>query len=185
MKRKAAYPTKTSMNLFYKPDRTTKPSTIALYVLFTVVLLMGLSKWLVYDVWMEKVEAERLLEAEQNRLNSVLAQLTDYDEVQLRYIRYSATDEERAIVDRLDVLAMLDEIIGNAGMYTVSISGTRVTTQLDNVTLAQVATLVNRLEASPLVAGTLVSTAATTGADGVDGDVVQASLTVYLQKEAE
>ena len=184
MKRKAAYPTKTSMNLFYKPDRTTKPSTIALYVLFVIVLLMGLSKWLVYDLWMEKVEAEKELAAEQNRLNSVLAQLTDYDDVQLRYIRYTATDEEKKIVDRLDVLAMLEEIIGDAGMYTISISGDRVTTQLANVTLAQVATLINRLEASPIVSGTRVSTASTTGADGVDGDVVQASLTVFLQKEA-
>ena len=63
MKRKAAYPTKTSMNLFYKPDRTTKPSTIALYTLFALVLMLGLVKWLVYDLWMEKQEAEQALAA--------------------------------------------------------------------------------------------------------------------------
>ena len=28
MSRKTAYPIKTSMNLFYKPDRTTKPATV-------------------------------------------------------------------------------------------------------------------------------------------------------------
>ena len=50
-KRKAAYPAKRSMNLFYKPDRTTKPATIALYVLFVLVCLLGLGKFLVYDVW--------------------------------------------------------------------------------------------------------------------------------------
>lgn len=44
-KRNAAYPAKRSMNLFYKPDRTTKPATIALYVLFVLVCLLGLGKF--------------------------------------------------------------------------------------------------------------------------------------------
>ena len=38
MSKKSAYPTKTSMNLFYKPDRTTKPATVALYTLFVFML---------------------------------------------------------------------------------------------------------------------------------------------------
>ena len=42
--KQSAYPTKTSMNLFYKPDRTTKPATAALYVLFVLVCLLGLGK---------------------------------------------------------------------------------------------------------------------------------------------
>ena len=185
MKKKEVYPTKTSMNLFYKPDRTTKPSTIARYVLFSVVLLLGLSKWLVYDLWMERLEAEQIMAAAQDELNSVMVRLTDFNEVQQRYYRYSATDEERAIVDRLEVLDMLERTAGDAGMYTISISGNRVTTQLSNVTLAQVAEIVNRLEATPMVSSTVVSTASTTGASGGDdGDPVQASITIYLQKEA-
>ena len=185
MKRKAAYPTKTSMNLFYKPDRTTKPSTVALYALFALVVVLALSKFLVYDLWVEKQEAEKDLAAAQDELNMTMVQVADYNEVQQKYYRYTATDEERTIVDRLDVLAMLEEIAGNAGLYTISISGDRVSTQLTDVTLAQVASIVNRLEASPLVAGTLVSTASTTGTDGIDGDLVQASITIQLQKEAD
>ena len=196
MKRKAAWPTKTSMNLFYKPDRTTKPSTIALYVLFVLVVLLGLSKWMVYDIWIEKVEAEQALAAAQNDLNSIMLRLADYNEVQQRYFRYSATDEERAIVDRMEVLDMLEAVAGEAKMDTVSISGSTVTTQLSNVTLAQVADIVARLEASPLVAETVVHTAATSGNSGTgtnwwgetyttdnDWDLVQASITITLQKE--
>ena len=198
MKNKAVYPTKTSMNLFYKPDRTTKPSTIALYVLFAVVLMLGLAKWLVYDIWMERVAAEQALAAAQDELNSVMLQLTDYDEVQQRYFRYSATDEERALVDRLEVLAMLEAAVGNAEMGTITVSGNTVTTQLSNVTLAQVADIVSVLEASPIVAETVVHTAATagnrqTGTDwwgdeyttGDEWDRVQANITIQLQKEAE
>lgn len=185
MKRNAAYPTKTSMNLFYKPDRTTKPATLALYVLFALVVLLGLGKFLVYDLWAENQQAQRSLTSAQNELNGVMSQLADYNDVQNRYFRYSATDEERAIVDRMEVLAMLETLAGNAGLNTIAISGDRVSTQLSNVTLAQIAEIVNRLEASPLVAGTVVSTAATTGADGVDGDLVQANITIQLQKEGK
>ena len=46
-------PTKGTMNLYYKPDRTTKPATIALYVLFALTVLLGLSKVLVYDLWVQ------------------------------------------------------------------------------------------------------------------------------------
>lgn len=182
MKRKAVYPTKTSMNLFYKPDRTTKPSTIALYVLFVLVLLLGLSKWLVYDLWMEKQAAERGLASAQNELNLTLAQLADYSEVQERYFRYAATDEERAIVDRMEVLAMLEGAVGSAQTNSVSINGERVQLQISDVTLAQTAMIVDRLESSPLVAGTQVNTASTTGNDG---DLVQANIVIQLQKEAD
>ena len=198
MKRKASYPTKTSMNLFYKPDRTTKPSTIALYVLFVLAVLLGLSKWMVYDLWMERVEAEQALAAAQDELDSIMVQLTDYNEVQQRYFRYSATDEERNLVDRMEVLAMLEATAGNARMNTIAINGDTVTTQLSDVTLAQVADIVNRLEASPMVAGTVVHTAATSGNSQTitnwwgevigttnDWDLVQASITITLQKEAE
>ena len=197
MKKKTAWPTKTSMNLFYKPDRTTKPSTIALYTLFAVVLMLGLSKWLVYDVWMEKVAAERTLAAAQNELNGVLRQLTDYNEVQERYFRYSATNEERALVDRMDVLAMLETAAGNAELNSISISGDQVRILISDVTLAQTADIVRRLEESPIVARTVVQTAATSGnSQGITNmwgeiltpnnwDLVQASITITLQREAE
>lgn len=182
MKRKAAWPTKTSMNLYYKPDRTTKPSTIALYVLFALVVLLGLSKFLVYDVWMEKQAAEEGLASAQAELNGTLARLTDYSEVQQRYFRYAATDEERKLVDRMEVLAMLRAAAGSAALDSIAISGSRVQVQLSNVTLAQTAEIVDRLEASPMVAGTVVNTAATTRDEG---DLVQANIVIQLQKEAK
>ena len=182
MKRKAVYPTKTSMNLFYKPDRTTKPSTIALYVLFAVVVMLGLAKWLVYDVWIEKYQAEQALAAAQSEFDGILLQLADYNEVRERYFRYSATDEEQTLVDRMKVLAMLETAAGDAALDSIEINGSQVRIEISNVTLAQTADIVNRLEKSPMVAGTVVSTAATTGNDG---DLVQTNITIQLQKEAE
>lgn len=186
-KRKAAYPAKRSMNLYYKPDRTTKPATVMLYVLFTLACLLGLGKFLVYDVWMETQEAQRTLAAAEEQLESVNLELTDYGEVWERYSRYSATEEERDLIDRMEVLALLDQAVGaTATMDTLSVSGSTVQIQFSGVTLAQTARIVNALEASPIVAYTMVNTASTTqdeGAPADDSAPVRASVLVQLQKE--
>ena len=186
-KRNAAYPAKRSMNLYYKPDRTTKPATAALYVLFILVCLLGLGKFLVYDVWMDTVQAQRTLAAAEEQRSSVMLQLSDYAEVKERYSRYSATEEERELIDRMDVLALLDEAVGStAEMNALSISGGTVQLQFSGVTLAQTAQIVSALEASPIVAYTMVNTAATTqdgAAPADDSAPVQASVLIQLQKE--
>ena len=186
-KRKAAYPAKRSMNLFYKPDRTTKPATIALYVFFVLVCMLGLSKFLVYDVWMETVQAQQALAAAEQQRNGLLLELKDYNEVRERYQRYSATDEEQALIDRMEVLALLDEAVGaTADMDTMSISGSTVQLQFSGVTLAQTAQIVHALEASPIVAFTTVNTAATTQPEAADISApVQATMLIQLQKEVE
>lgn len=183
--KKTAYPVKRSMNLFYKPDRTTKPATIALYVLFVLVCLLGLGKFLVYDIWEETVSAQRTLAAAEEERNGVMAQLADYSEVLERYNRYAATEEERALIDRMDVLSLLDEAVGaTAAMDAVSIGGSTVQLQFSGVTLAQTAQIVNALEASPIVAYTMVNTAATTQPGAADDSApVQANVLIQLQKE--
>lgn len=176
-------PTKRTMNLYFKPDRTTKPATIALYVLFVLVVLLGLSKVLVYDLWAKVDGARTSLAAVEGRLDAVMADLADYDEVKEEYQRYSATDEERELIDRMEVLALLDDAIGSTGeLNSVAVSGETVQVQFKRVTLAQTAEIVRRLEESPIVASTAVNTAATTEEDG---DQVSASILILLQKEVE
>lgn len=187
--KKTAYPVKRSMNLFYKPDRTTRPATAALYVLFILVCLLGLGKILVYDLWAETTQARRTLAAAEEERSGVLAQLADYNEVKERYNRYAATEEERALLDRMEILALLDGAVGaTADMGSISISGNTVRLQFSGVTLAETARIVEKLEASPLEASTTVSTAATTREGNAvqdEGAPVQANMLIELQKEAE
>ena len=179
-RQRGSYPEKRTMNLFYKPDRTTRPATAALYVLFTFTVLLGLSKVLVYDLWAEVRDAQRTLEVSQSRLEEAMAQLADYDQVLDRYRRYAATEEEEALVDRMRVLRLLDSAIG-AGprMDSVSINGDMVQVRVSGVTLAQTARIASALESSPIVERTVVTTASTTEA----GDQVTAGVQVYLKKE--
>ena len=184
-RKKGAYPTKRTMNLFYKPDRTTKPATAALYVLFALTCLLGLGKVTVYDLWAETRGAEQTAAGEQTRLEGIMAELADYSEVQERYSLYSATEEERAAIDRMEVLELLDGALGgSAELNTVAIGGDAV--QLNPLYVvalgypAETARIVRALEASPIVAGTRVNTASTTEGSGA---LVQASVFIQLQKE--
>ncbi len=179
----AGIPTKHTMNLFYKPDRTTKPATAALYILFALTVLLGLSKVLVYDLWQETRTAEEQRTAAQEQLAAVLSEMADYDAVQERYSRYAATPDERATVDRMEVLALLDSAVAAvANVENISIQGGFVQMQFSGVTLAQTAEIVKTLEASPLVAGTTVNTASTTEGEGA---VVQTHVLIELKNPAE
>ena len=180
-RKKTGYPVKREMNLFYKPDKTTKPATAALYVLFVLVLILGLSKITVYDLWVETNQAEQQRDLAAQRLAAVVAELEGYDEVLDQYYQYAATEEEQANIDRMEVLALLDKAMGRTGeMASISISGDVVQLQFSGVTLAETAQIVKRLEESDLVAGTPVNTAATTESEGA---LVQANVRIQLQRK--
>ena len=185
-KGKNAVPTKGTMNLYYKPDRTTKPATAALYILFVLACLLGLSKPLVYDVWTETEAARRALAGAEEDQAGVLRELADLGEVEERYLRYSPTDEERTLVDRMEVLALLDKAVGAAAeLETVSISGDAVRLQFSDVTLAQTSRIVRALEESPIVVDVTANTARTTEETPPDVSApVQADILIHLQKEA-
>lgn len=166
-RRKADYPDKRTMNLFYKPDRTTKPATIMLYVLFVLACLVGFAKFMVLDVLVDTIQAQAALAAEEKRLEDMMEELADFDEVQERYSRYSATEEEETLIDRMDILALLDSAVGNkTSIESISVNGNTVQIQFVGADLAQTAEIVKTLEASPIVASIMVNTAVTTDQAG-------------------
>lgn len=179
--KKAVYPQKRTMNLYYKSDRTTKPATAALYVIFVLVVALGLGKFLVYDLWSEVRNARARLESLETQLAVITEQLENYDEVKNRYQKYSATEEEAAQVDRMEILNMLNDSIGaNAQMSSLSISGRSVSVQFSGVTLAQTAEIVRLLEQSPIVERTSVNTASN---KEDEGGLVSAGVLIDLKKE--
>ncbi len=181
VKKRETYPQKRTMNLYYKQDRTTRPATVALYVMFLVAVLLALSKVLVYDLWAEVESARKALAAVDAQLDEVNASLVDYNEVETEYFRFSATPQEEATTDRMEVLNLIDSAVGTrAKVSSISINGSAVTMEFFGVTLAQTAEIVSALEASPLVESTRVSTAATTG-----GDIVRTSIYMELHSAGE
>ena len=161
--KKPVYPTKRSMNLYFKMDRTSAPATVALYLLFVLAILLGLSKVLVYDPWSTANQLKAQALALEEQTASALEQLQGYAEIQKQYIRIHPTPEEQAQVDCLEILNLIDQTIqAPARILQVSISENKVLLTFTGVTLEQSAHLVPQLEQSPLVASASVDTAAST-----------------------
>lgn len=162
--KKVAYPTKRSMNLYFKEDRTTAPATIALYVLFAAAVLLGLGKFMIYDfISQEKELEQQLLTLDQHTVQQ-MQQLTNYDQVLEDYIRSIPTQSEQDQADVMELLALIDTIIRPVAQVSqVAIADNQVVVSFSGVTLAQAADLVVQLERSPLVANPQVDTASSTG----------------------
>lgn len=162
--KKVAYPTKRSMNLYFKEDRTTAPATIALYVLFAAAVLLGLGKFMIYDfISQEKELEQQLLTLDQHTVQQ-MQQLTNYDQVLEDYIRSIPTQSEQNQADVMELLALIDTIIRPVAQVSqVAIADNQVVVSFSGVTLAQAADLVVQLERSPLVANPQVDTASSTG----------------------
>lgn len=180
-RKKVVYPTKRTMNLYYKPDRTTKSATVSLYVLFALVVLLALAKLLVYDVLMDLRDKQELLDQNQRELAVYGEELKDYDQILLEYERFAATPEEM-VTDRMELLALIDKAVrSTAKVDNVSISEEQMLLQFSGVTLKETAKIVQALEKSPLVASTTVNTAATTE----NKSRVQATILIQLVGQGE
>jgi hypothetical protein len=176
-----SYPSKKHMNLYFKPDKTSKPATVGLYILFILVLILAFAKVFVYDICMDVNALKEEYDNGENQILQYAELLKDYDEIELEYHLYSATPEEEAQIDRIEVIDLIDRIIRpNASVDSISIKGDQLLVQFSGVTLGQTAELVRQLEASPVVAATTVDTASTTENGR---DLVKASVLVSLQKE--
>ena len=117
-------PVKRTMNLYYKPDRTTGPATAALYILFALTVLLAAAKLGIYDPLYELGQAREQLDRLQAEERQYAEKLSDYNEVLHQYHLYAATEEERATTDRLEILDLLDEHIRTAADVSyVSIAG--------------------------------------------------------------
>ena len=187
--KKVVLPDKRTMNLYYKPDKTTRPATIALYVLFALSVLLAVAKFGVYDLLMKLEDVQAELERTQATEQQYAMQLTDYDEVLHQYHLYNATDDEKNTTDRMEILDMLESLVrSRADVVSYAIAGPTVSFQMSGITLGESAEIIRSLRESPLVATASVNTAATEGNENADPDdpnmPVTATVTITLAKEA-
>lgn len=169
-RKKIVYPTKRSMNLYFKVDRTTAPATAALYILFAAAVLLALGKIMIYDFMVQEKELESQILALEQRTVQQMQQLKSYDQVLEDYIRSIPTRQEQEQADVMELLALIDTTIRpSAQVSQVAIEDNQVVISFSGVTLAQAADLVVQLEQSPLVANTQVDTASSKeGSDQVE-----------------
>lgn len=178
---KGVYPSKRTINLYFKEDKTSKPSTMMLYGLFGIVLLLAVAKYGVLDMITELHEAKSEYEQKQEELEVYLDKLVDYKEVTSQYNRYSQSylETNEIFCDRMDVLAMLEETIFEQGnVSNVAISSNTVSVNFTGLDLEQTALLTTEIEGYPIVKSVTVNTASYGGSYSV-------KMIIYVTEEVE
>lgn len=159
-KKKDVYPSKKTINLYYKEDDSTKFSTIALDVLFVVVVLFGLAKFLIIDVLAERNDTLERLEEAQRHLDYQLEAIADYDEVSDEYARYSYAFlvESQGLHDRIEVLEMLENTVFQQSVVSnISITGNVISLNFSGLDLNGTAKLIEQIQSYGIVSSVQVN----------------------------
>ena len=186
-KNKNKIPSKKVMNLYYKEDTTTRPSTIALYVLFILVVMLAVGKVAVYDLMVKMEDEQAKLTQNQAVLDSQLEYLADYKEVSSKYSRYSysyLTAEEK-LCDRIDILDMLEAtVFTQAKMDSVIMTEDVVTLSFKGLNLQETAALAKQIEAYEIVDKVTVNTASLNDVEAEKGkDALVTRMVITLVSE--
>ena len=120
---------------------------------------------------------------------SIAEQAAGYNEIADKYNRYSITEEEKNLTDRLEILNLIDEAVrSDAEVTAINISEGTVALDIAQVaSLKKTEAICQRLEESSLVE--YVSVPSATKVKINDQDMVQTHIDIKLrlegQKEAE
>lgn len=184
-KREAVYPSKRRMNLYFRTDRTDVPATAALYILFGITVVFAVSKIFFYDPWNNARQLEEQILSLEEKAAVQMEQLQDYNAILKEYTRSVQTTEEQQQVDRLEILALIDEVIRpGADISQITIEGDRVLVTFSGLELREAADRISELEQSELVQKASVDSAVSTqGASGLAE--IDLYFEVTAQKEAD
>lgn len=166
MKEKAVvYPSKTTLNLCMKEKSSWRPGRVipTFTALALAVVLFG--KFAVADRLAQVSREQQVLSGLTAQVQALEKATADYDAVLEEYGRYSVgwmTDEEKAAVDRVGVLDLIEaELMSAASVQQFSIAGNVLSLSLAGVTLEDTSRIVQRLYTWPQVTGVSVYTAST------------------------
>lgn len=183
--RTVKYPEKTSINLLMAQDgEMNNKNQIALFILFLV--LLGLfTKFGVIDRMQAAFDAKEKYTIAEEQLSQLQQSNEDYDVIREQYSHYGngyLNDEEKAEIDRMEILALLDtQIMNKADVQSIDIVGNEITVIIDKIKLKTISGIVTTLESNDKVTFVTVSTAGT-GTQEKQNGLVTATMTINMDK---
>lgn len=179
-------PQKKTINLVIKEKSQFRPTRVIPLFLLLAALVTAFAKFAVLDR-LDHVAAERAkligVLAQQSALEASTA---DYNEVAAQYRRYASNwmnDSERAAVDRMEVLALVEaELMSVAGVEKFSIADNVLSVNLTGITLDQTSVIVQRLNTYPIVSSVSVYTATNQADRTQPGVSTQVSMVITLSQ---
>ena len=124
--RSAKLASKRTMNLYYKATDGNSMIVVIPAAIILFIAVACLAKFGVLDRYSRLDTLRSEVASQRNQLAAYNSALTDYDEVQEQYRRYTnyyMSDEELALVNRLEMLQILQDCsAGNAVLESIGIS---------------------------------------------------------------
>lgn len=164
-KANSGLPNKQTMNLVILEKGENSKTTDIVLIVLLVVILAVFAKFGVLDQYNKKKAAEEEYAAAQQELEQNKQLLARYEalfEKFSHYFKAFLTEDELKLVDRIDLIDMLDEHLFNvAEMQSINISGNTIGISFYDVTLEQVGQLAQDLSDNELVKNVDLQTAST------------------------
>jgi hypothetical protein len=189
--KKKAIASKSTMNLAFHESSFKLQRVIPT----ALVLVIAIGLFVYYGFLVptdKKTLAYSELAEKQTELSSITAQLQGYDELADQYGRYSygwLTDTEASLVDRMEVISILENTVAPAATIDdFAINNNVLAVNISGLSLNETSTLVQALESDELITSVSVYTAKSTegGQDEEDsGQQASVSMTIILDKGGE
>lgn len=181
-KNTVAAPSKQTMN-FVHHQSSFNPKKVVPIVLVIVIFAALFTKFGIMDPLAKKTAAYAELAMKQEQLAAINAKLTGYDELAMKYGRYSygwMSETEVNMVSRMDVLNLVEKEIANKAVIdNMAVNNNVLTLNIHGITLEQASDMVKRLENNDLVQSAYVYTAV-----AEEAEEAQIFISINLTKEA-
>ena len=181
-KKAAVVPSKQTINFAHQAKKV-DPVRLVLFIVLALVVLAAAVKFGVLDQEAKRAVAESQLADKQAQMDEINAKLGGYDELAAKYGRYSygwMNENETGLVNRMDVLKLLeDQVMRAAIVEDFSISDNVLTLNIHGITLERASSIVKELENSPLV-----KSASVYSASAEEAQEASIFMSVILTKEA-
>lgn len=185
-KKGAVKETKRTMN-FVHHESAFNLTKVLIIALVAVICLLVFTKYGFTEPMEERSRAHYQLSQKQDELAQIQQRLSEYNELEQRYGRYSygwMNESEINLVNRMDVLELVEkEIASRAFVENFAVNNNVLTMNIYGITLEEASTIVNRLESNALVTSASVNSA--TADDGVEAKIFISIVMAKVVEEGE
>ncbi|HCO62286.1 MAG TPA: hypothetical protein DIT49_02320 [Clostridiales bacterium] len=180
-KKKRQIASKTSLNLVVVERGMSHPTRFVPALAAIVLAAVLLGKLGVADRLDRLAAAEAEVQGIWNQSAALDSRMADYDQVEEEYNRYTYMDYDRTIIDRLDILDLVErQMLPVCTVQGMSISGSVMTLRLSGLTLEATAALSARLEEEKIVSSVTVSTSSYVSSTGSGEVITITNMTIAL-----
>ena len=178
-------PSKTTMNLMMKEKSTYSPGGVLGGLAVVILLSLIVGKFAVADRIGDIYDRQTALAAVVAENGRMAEETADYEKIYEQYSQFSSgwmTEEEKARYNRMDILAILEGQLMEAGQVSqFSLSGNVLSVDFTNTSLGTASDLMSKLKEFPEVVGVELYTA---NNQAHQGESVSLSMTITFQSQS-